>query len=174
MEFHSFHLWKNSKGDKRLIQTKFKCPSLIEGSARQMLKGRWPAACSRCKTVESAAERSGRQIENWRFADRIAEIIKVLNNVDEQQSFPLIWTSDLETSAILFVACQSESKQKWSLEWNRVQIDLGKNSFLLDGAINMTGIGEKSSNPFKAILPHIRNFHVAGGEPLIIPETLNS
>ncbi|MBK7843210.1 MAG: radical SAM protein [Bdellovibrionales bacterium] len=140
---------------------------------RQMLKGRWPAACARCKTVEKCGGRSRRQIENWRFSDRITEIIKSTNKRGRTTILPSYLDLRLGNFCNLVCRmCNPRASRKWSLEWNRVKLTWEKLIFIR-WRYKYDWYRREKFKPFlKALLPHIRNFHVAGGEPLIIPETL--
>ena len=141
---------------------------------RQMLKGLWPKACIRCKTVEKCGGKSRRQIENWRFQESIPEILEKTDLRGYTQVSPTYVDLRLGNQCNLVCRmCNPRASRKWRNEWNKVKLKWERYPFV-KSRFKYDWYRKRRFRPFLyALLPDAKFLHFAGGEPLIIPETLN-
>ena len=138
-----------------------------------MLKGKWPAACERCKLTEETGGCSRRQAENQHFDNHIPWI---LENTDEQGHAPVrIRSRDYRLGNLCNLRCRMCHPRASKLlmeEWNEVarpRLRIGGEQAA--EYENMTWFhNQQLWDDFKAHCHDLEHLHFAGGEPLIIPE----
>lgn len=140
---------------------------------RQMLKGTWPKACVRCQTVEKCGGKSRRQIENGRFKD---DIKNILEQTDPQgRTFLRPTYIDLRLGNycnLICRMCNPRASQRWVKEWNRVKLKWERYLFIKRRFKYDWYRQDEAKSFLSQLIPEAKILHIAGGEPLIIPETL--
>ena len=143
---------------------------------REMLSGKWPAACQRCEVLEQGGITSTRQHHLKDFGYLTQEFI---NSTQKDGTAPLkIRFLDLRLGNICNLKCRMcgpKATIHWVKEWNQVHP--------AEDHIDDEMMSEyKSLNWYESQslwqnldqeLPHLERIHLAGGEPFLVSETFD-
>lgn len=162
---------ENISSDEEVMNSKY-----MKKIRREMLSGKWPKICRRCKITEEAGGQSHRQGENSKYASKKRELIE--NTSADGTIEVKVRSVDFRLGNICNLACRMCSPRAstgWIKDWPKVDQSLfraGKNTLKIF-ANNKWYRQRNVLENFKKQLPHLEYLHFAGGEPLIIAEMLD-
>ena len=139
----------------------------------QMLNGKWPKICGRCKISENLGGVSRRQVEIKNYQNINKEIIEKTTE-DGTSKSPII-SADYRLGNLCNLQCRMcnpRSTKLWIKEWN----DMKEGSEVFSEEV-MQSYNEyhwidsdSLVNDFKDKAPTLSHIHFAGGEPLLVPQ----
>lgn len=153
---------------KEILNTNFMKKLRLE-----MLEGKWPDMCQRCKLTEDMGGVSRRNIEvknykkhNQNFLDKTDSVGTISNNI-KSADYRLGNLCNLQCRM-----CNPRSTTLWIKEWNEVKrkeehfdeetMESYKNYKWIDSLDLVKDFEEKA--------PFLEHIHFAGGEPLVVPQ----
>ncbi len=144
----------------------------------EMLQGKWPAMCERCRRSEEAGAVSTRTHLNQRFGRWESEVL-AQTTPDGSLSEARVRYADIRlgnTCNLTCRMCNPSASARWVKHYNQVQA-IGKRLPVADLAALEESNWVKRQ-PVESLieqsLPSVEGLHFAGGEPLIIPEMLDA
>lgn len=143
----------------------------------EMLKGKWPSYCERCRLTEEGGGFSRRQFEN---AANSRFITKLVNDTRPDGSINVrVRSVDFRLGNLCNLACRMcnpRSSSKWVRDWLKIDQDwFGKTDQELDQYRRYNYYkNPKVWENFKKQVPYLRHLHFAGGEPMIVPQMVEA
>jgi MoaA/NifB/PqqE/SkfB family radical SAM enzyme len=143
-----------------------------------MLRGEWSAACERCRRSDEAGAVSVRQHVNSRFEYFIEDALRQTGE-DGTLDRPQVRYADIRLGNVCNLTCRMcgpQSSRPWADHYNEVQ----PRGYLMPASqlANLRDSNWVKSQPVARLmeqcLPSLEKLHFAGGEPLLIPEMLES
>lgn len=144
---------------------------------REMLAGRWPKYCERCRQTEKGGGVSSRQLVNAAYSRSLPNLIK--NTQIDGTINAKVESVDLRLGNQCNLACRMcspRSSSRWARDWMKVDHGNGV------GADPITPLHRGSRyfetqgfwENFKKQAPHLKDLHFAGGEPMIVPQMIKA
>ena len=158
--------------DQAIMNTPFMMDLRLE-----MLKGKWPDMCIRCRQTEKAGGISRRQRENRVQKNNLPKFINRTNN--QGHILAEIHSIDFRMGNICNLACRMcnpRSSSKWTKDWQKIDQDwfACTDEILEEYRSYNWHQDPKVWANFQKQLPHLEHINFAGGEPLIIPEMIKA
>lgn len=154
--------------DSEILNTAFMKKLRLE-----MLDGKWPSACERCRVTEWTGSQSRRQTENKHFENFIPEALDGTKQNGEIEV--KVRSVDYRLGNLCNLACRMcspRASKKWITEWKKMKqvpfsmsVESEKEFLSYDWYKNPEFIENA-----KKIFSSIKHLHFAGGEPLLISE----
>jgi sulfatase maturation enzyme AslB (radical SAM superfamily) len=139
----------------------------------QMMRGEWPDACARCQRDESLGAMSRRQHELRRFGRQFAAMASATDGDGTSQPATSFFDYRLgNTCNLKCRMCHPLFSSLWINEYHLVQ------GHPLEPSEKQKYLGltwhrdERVFHPLLEQLQYVEHLHFAGGEPLIIPQTM--
>lgn len=143
----------------------------------EMMKGKWPRFCERCRVTEKDGGFSRRQFENATYFQFISRII---NDTRPDGGIKVnIRTADYRLGNTCNLACRMcnpRSSSKWIKDWLQVEeIPFASTEAELDSFRRYKYYeNPKIWESFRRQIPTLRNLHFAGGEPLVVDQMVRA
>lgn len=145
--------------------------SFMKTTRLEMLKGKWPRACTRCKTTEKMLGSSRRNIENKQYQSIKEELIKNTDPRTGKIEKVNILSSDYRLGNHCNLQCRMcypGASKKWIKDWNNIRTEKKfskeRLNFLLKDKWYESDFVIKD---VQRKVNSIKHLHFAGGEPLI-------
>ena len=137
---------------------------------REMLDGRWPAACARCRIEEAAGVKSARQGWNEAYAEDVAEALAA---TDAEGRAPLkIRYVDLRLGNLCNLKCRMcnpYASVRWLEDWETVGATLAEGE--RERLAKLDWFNDPGAwTSLERSLAHCDLIYFTGGEPLLIDE----
>lgn len=169
---------RDDKGDKIFISKDVTTKEVMNSNFMKnlrldMLNGKWPAMCMRCKITEDHSGVSRRVLEAKKYS-KITEKM-LINTAPDGTSTTSILSADYRLGNLCNLQCRMcnpRSTALWIKDWNEIKRDEEKfDDETMDSYTKYDWInsGELISD-FTKKAPTLDHIHFAGGEPLIVPQ----
>tara|TARA_B100001287_G_scaffold275967_1_gene285223 strand:- start:1577 stop:2881 length:1305 start_codon:yes stop_codon:yes gene_type:complete len=156
---------------------------LIKNVRKDMLEGKWPNECMRCKQEEESGLRSRRIYENeaWNLNLHQAKEFTDADGTIDDEKYPLVYY-DLRFGNLCNLACRMcgpEDSHTWYKDWakmygtewedthGKVKLEKNKKGRWVTDAYDWH-YSTKFWNHIESNLKNIEHVYMAGGEPLMI------
>ena len=141
-----------------------------------LLKGKWPKLCERCRITESGGGVSRRLAENNRFEHLIEDTVENTKESGELKEVKVLG-ADFRLGNLCNLACRMcnpRSSSKWIKDWSKIDQEWFQASGEQMEEYKSYDWYKKEQvwNDFAKQLPNIEFLHFAGGEPLLIPQMI--
>jgi sulfatase maturation enzyme AslB (radical SAM superfamily) len=142
----------------------------MRGARKEMLSGKRPEACLRCFKIEESHVRSFRTDMNLHYAEILPDLISRTKQDGSIEFSP--YSVDVRlgnTCNLRCRMCSPQASRGLIEEWRTIFKDVSHD--WLDGQENVNWFSNHAYwDVLLSHLDNIRNFHFAGGEPLMIRE----
>lgn len=146
---------------------------MMKSVRMDMVNGKWPTFCDRCRLAEESGASSRRTHENYNFSDRIQDLV---TTTEDDGKIPVTVRSfDYRLGNACNLACRMCSP-RYSSKWERENNVLGGKPATerRDEGFPLPILDWQRTTPWLAELetqlPTLDHIHFAGGEPLISSE----